>query len=149
MRQKRVTDPLQRCAYCFQCPDPHKYPSHNLGKFKPAGTRDPTSRHTSEKDIGCPRYKESAEHLKEKKDVFLANHKKTSRHYFVPPPTLAPLDHRFTDSQIYRFINVRIHEVLDLMFSVGLGGCDRRGMVQRQPQRDNTLGQGGCSEKCA
>ena len=90
MRQKRVTDPLQRCAYCLQCPDPHKYPTHSLGKFKPAGTKDPKSRNISKKDIGCPRYEESAEHLKEKKETFLANRRKTSRHYFVPPPSWAP-----------------------------------------------------------
>ena len=90
VRQKRVTDPLQRCAYCLQCPDPHKYPTHSLGKFKPVGTKSPTNGSYSKKVMGCPRYEESIAHREEASATFLANRKKTSRHYFVPPPSWAP-----------------------------------------------------------
>ena len=111
VRQKRVTDPLQRCAYCLQCPDPHKYPTHSLGKFKPVGTKSPTNGSYSKKVMGCPRYEESIAHREEASATFLANRKKTSRHYFVPPPSWAPRGAQIrVCRQIYIYSHFRIVE---------------------------------------
>jgi hypothetical protein len=85
--KKRVREADQRCKFCRECSDPQLHSTHNFQPYHEEGQTYGSGPRIRKNTTGCPRYDEGLEYFEDKKQKWLDNHRKTSRSYFVPPPS--------------------------------------------------------------
>jgi hypothetical protein len=102
----------------------HDHPSHSFVPFRAAGSKYASSRVITKQDIGCPNYDDGVEYLEEHKDKWLEEHLRTSRNYFLPPPSS---NKRARSVRVCR--NTFIH-------ILGIGRCGA--VVDKLANRDRT-----------